>query len=71
MLVASERFELRLSPQDRTRLDALSAQAGKSRAKVLKMLLRSTGESPGKPADSGERAIVSEANALPLSDQSN
>ncbi len=64
----TERFEMRLTPEDRQRLDQLAAQVNKSRAEVFKSWLRNA-EPGGGPSDKWETAEVSEANAVSLSEQ--
>lgn len=67
-MIRYPKFEMRLGPADRQKLDALAAAAGVSRAGVFKQWLRNA-EPPGGPGDSGVGAVVSEANAPTLSDQ--
>ena len=67
MLIQTERFEMRLTPEDRQRLDQLAAQANRSRAEVFKSWLRS-GDLPDA-GDSVARVTVSEADTLAMSDQ--
>ena len=66
MLIQTERFEMRLSPDDRERLDRVAAQASKSRAEVFKSWLRSA-ESP-PVGDSGAGASTFQAAAPAPSD---
>ena len=62
------KFDIRLDPEDRQRLDTLAAAAGKTRAGVIKEWLRNA-EPGGGPSDSVARVTVSEADTLAMSDQ--
>lgn len=66
MLIQTERFEMRLAPEDRQRLDQLAAQANRSRAEVFKSWLRS-GDLP-EAGDSEARATTFQADALASSE---
>ena len=67
-MIRYPKFEMRLGPADRQKLDALAAAAGVSRANVFKQWLRSA-EPPGEVGDSGETAEASTVSAVSLSDQ--
>lgn len=67
-MIRYPKFEMRLGPADRQKLDALAAAAGVSRASVFKQWLRNA-DPPGEPGDSGAGATTFQADAPALSDQ--
>ena len=64
---ATDRFELRISPADRERLDALAARAKVTRAALIKQWVREA-DLP-EAGDSEARATTFQADALASSEQ--